>query len=199
MNRSSRASCVMRSFDEARLRVLLSELPQDLRSAFSAACAQRLAPAYNKYWKVSGSHADDKVTAALEALWDDLRGVKPLGDEELDSLSETVLQLVPDEDEASNAGTPYAEDAAAAVAFALRVRRTGAIQDAVWAARRVYEVLDNYVIRAAGEQDIDEEKALSHPLIQRELERQERDISLLQSAIRANQAKIETVNELKLN
>jgi hypothetical protein len=91
------------------------------------------------------------------------------------------MALTPQEDgvqpwtqEATNA-----QNAGMAVAYALRTRLTGEAQEAAWAARVAYEALDNFVIN---KEDIDTSKpgselrVLSHPLMQAEFERQERDL-----------------------
>ena len=75
-----------------------------------------------------------------------------------------------------------AEDAAAALTYALRCRGTGAAEEAAWAARRGYEAIDHYVINLEAKPvkgDPSEEQVLAHPLIQQELARQKRDIDEL--------------------
>jgi hypothetical protein len=88
--------------------------------------------------------------------------------------------LIPQEDD-----SPWvmeqasAEDAGAAVAYAMRCRQSGQAQDAAWSARRAYEALDHYVINR---ENIDtnkpgaEERVLGHPVVQAELARQRRDL-----------------------
>ena len=90
------------------------------------------------------------------------------------------MKLIPQEEEG-----PWipeqadAEDAGAAVAYALRCRQNGRGQEAAWSARRAYEALDRYVINR---EDIDvnvpgaETQVLAHPLVQAELTRQLRDL-----------------------
>ncbi len=73
----------------------------------------------------------------------------------------------------------YGEDAVTAVAYALRTRLSGESQDAAWAARLVYEALDNFLhnrpgLYVGGEAAV--AKELSHPLIQGEFGRQRRDL-----------------------
>jgi len=115
----------------------------------------------------------------LTQLWDDLAGNR-LDDGELRSKIDACMALIPQEDDA-----PWlmeqaaAEDAGAAVAYALRCRQSGQAKEATWAARRTYEALDHYVINR---ENIDttkpgaEERVLGHPLVQRELARQRRDL-----------------------
>lgn len=73
----------------------------------------------------------------------------------------------------------YAEDALAAVAYALRVQQNGDSQEAAWAARRVYEALDHFIIDERG---IDTNEAgsekliIENPLILQELLQQKADL-----------------------
>jgi len=81
-----------------------------------------------------------------------------------------------------------AQDAASALAYALRCRRNGEADESAWAARRAYETIDNYVINHEGidtNEPGTEMLVLSHPLIQAELTRQNRDVEeLRRGAIR---------------
>jgi hypothetical protein len=74
----------------------------------------------------------------------------------------------------------YAEDAASAVAYALRALESGEPQEAAWAARRAYEAVDHHVMSRLGIKG--ESHVLGHPLVQAELSRQQRDLSELREA-----------------
>jgi hypothetical protein len=102
---------------------------------------------------------------------------------ELESLIPEAMKLIPGEDDVPwGLERNTVEDAASATAYALRCRRNGMSQEAVWAARRANEFLDDFVINdnninpngAAAETLI-----LAHPLIQAELARQIRDLEEL--------------------
>jgi hypothetical protein len=86
-------------------------------------------------------------------------------------------------------GQAAADRAATALCYALRCRKTGEPQEAAWAARHLYEVLDDFVINR---EHIDtnqpgrENRVLAHPLIQAELARQRRDLEELFQADEAN-------------
>lgn len=173
-------------FDEQQLRARLTALPSKLRVVFAAACAQRLLPAYERYSGRRHSTEANEVAAMLERIWRDLGG-DPVGAEELQRLVDHAMAIIPRED--TNEWVPEqaaAEDAAAALAYALRCRQNGEAQEAAWAARRVYEALDHFVIER---DDVDtnvpgaEDRVLSDPLIQAELERQHRDIDELLLAV----------------
>lgn len=78
----------------------------------------------------------------------------------------------------------------AAMAYALRCRQNGEAQEAAWASRRAYEALDHFVLnREVGEgEESWEGRALSHPLVQAELVRQQSDLNDLQAATPSNMA-----------
>jgi hypothetical protein len=71
------------------------------------------------------------------------------------------------------------------LAYALRCRRNGVVQEAIWAARRACDALDEYIMN---HDNIDtnvsggEECILNHPLMQKELSRQARDLEELHEA-----------------
>jgi hypothetical protein len=78
----------------------------------------------------------------------------------------------------------YAEHATIAVAYALTSRQTGETQEAIWAARQVYDALDHFII-VRDKIDVNSSSAegtiMSHPLMQNELQRQDRDLRDLAS------------------
>jgi uncharacterized protein YjaG (DUF416 family) len=174
-------------FNEQWLIEKLNELSLALRVLFAAIAAERLSPAYLNYSRLTG-HGDPKaLSAALERLWRDVGGERMDGEEVQENL-EQVMKLLRREDD--NSWIPEqarAEDAAAAVAYALRCRENGQSTDSAWAARRAYEAVDHFVIAKMGI-DIStpgaNEAVLSSPLVQAELARQQRDIDELQARYR---------------
>jgi len=145
------------------------------------------------------------LSAILERLWLDVQGDR-MDTRQVQENVDLLMDLIPQEDAGSWVPEQaWAEDAAAAVAYALRCRQNGQAQEAAWAARRAYEALDHFVIAKEG---IDTNKAgaaqlvLAHPLVQAELLRQQRDLrellaenqeDLLQVAQRMRQrAKVES-------
>jgi uncharacterized protein YjaG (DUF416 family) len=172
-------------FDERELVAKLNELPDELRAAFAASCAERLLPAYAKFAARTGRGEAAALTAILTRLWHDLGG-NPMTDSERQAQIDACMKLIPREDDGEWVPEQAAaEDAGAAVAYALRCRLTGQAQEATWAARRAYEALDHYVINRA---NIDtnepgaEHQVRSDPLVQAELQRQQRDLSELHAS-----------------
>ena len=180
-------------FDEKELSRQIKRLSKQHRAAFAAACAQRLLPAYERFSKKTGKGGYLSLANILEHLWKDLASDQ-VAAEDIQMRISTSMALIPGEDDGPWVSEQAcAEDAASALAYALRCLRTGEAQEAAWAARRAYECLDHYVTNS---EKIDtnvsgiEVQVLSHPLIQAELGRQQRDlIELLDKSI--------TVKELR--
>lgn len=172
-------------FDEKALLAALERLPQQYRATFAAACAERLMPAYDTFSNRTGRGKSKALSDILARLWDDLAG-HVMTDAELRSEIETCMSLIPREDEGPWVpDQAAAEDAGAAVAYALRCRQSGSGQEAAWSARRSYEALDHFVIHI---EKIDtsalgaEARILAHPHVQTELAHQWRDLQDLSNA-----------------
>lgn len=177
------------SFNEELLAADLNHLPVPLRVVFAVACAERLKPAYEKFSKETGRGSPAKLAAILSRLWEDLEG-NELSPSQLQESIDSCMELIPQEDDGPWVLTQAAaEDAAAALAYALRCRQSGEAQEAAWAARRAYEAVDHFVISREG---IDVNRAgseravLSDPIVQAELSRQHRDLSDLRTASNAD-------------
>jgi uncharacterized protein YjaG (DUF416 family) len=167
------------AFDEVELLKTVERLSVIDRAAFAAACAQRLAPSYAKFSKRSDRGNPAALGKILSRLWHDLTRSEA-SDVELAALLETCMGLIPQDDDGEWVmEQAAADDAAAALAYAIRCRRAGKANEAVWSARRAFEALYHYVINHE-QFDVNEAGAeariLSHPLIQAELSRQNRDL-----------------------
>jgi uncharacterized protein YjaG (DUF416 family) len=177
-------------FDEQELVHHLDQLPPKLRVAYAAACVERLLPAYFSFSERTGKGDPNRLARILERLWADLQD-NPMSAEEIKVNLDTCTSLIPQEDEEPWVEEQvYAEDATAALAYALRARQSGESQEAAWAARRVYEAADYYVTNRVGmdiTQSSGEERVLSHGIVQAELARQRRDFEdLLNAASKEN-------------
>ncbi len=172
-------------YSESQLLKKIERLPRAHRAIFAAACAERQLPGYAIYSKKTGRGQPESLSDVLVWLW----GAIASGQYESRVISRKIdlaLQLVPREDDGPWAnGTASAEDASASVVYALKCHSSGDSQDAVWAARRAYENLDNYITTeedgavswvSQSKLPADIAQVTSHPLIQAELERQNRDL-----------------------
>lgn len=175
----------MLTFDEQALKRDLDRLSPRSRVAFAACCAQRLAGVYHRFLGQRGQpqRAVD-CDRALEYVWSHI--LKPFPVEVVEQFLADVVALIPDQDAPDwTALTAYGDDALSALAFCLSCLRSGDTQDAAWAARRVYETLDCFVMNRDNVMPADaatETRILSDSTIQAELERQARDIEDLSRA-----------------
>jgi uncharacterized protein YjaG (DUF416 family) len=169
-------------FNEQWLIKKLDELSPSLKVLFAAIAAERLSLAYLNYSRLTGRGDPTALRAALERLWRDIEG-EHMDGKQIQERLELVMKLMPREEDGSwIPEQASAEDAAAAVAYALRCRENGQSTDSAWAARRAYEAVDHFVIAKMGI-DISRpganEAVLSSRLVQAELARQRRDIDEL--------------------
>ncbi len=168
------------SHDEAADTELLNRLPERVRTLFAFLCALRIRPAYLRFWRKTGRGDPATLRSLSERLWRDLLGEQMTRDE-AQAAVDRAMELVPSEEDGWDDETqPYAEDAAAALAYAFRARLTGDAREAVWAGRRVYEAADHFaraVVARTSLITLNDEMAIrSHPLVQAELARQQRDL-----------------------
>jgi uncharacterized protein YjaG (DUF416 family) len=188
----------MEVFDEKKLVRELDQLPIWLRVAFATACAERLLPqfvAYGHQARISG----EELAQILEAVWASAEA----GEVRVPNLKETIerwLKLLPSEDEAAEAGVPFAMDAGAAAVYALRALSEGSSQEAAWAARRAYDAVDRF---AQDSLDIDlerqdaEQQLLSFPAVQRELARQRRALDALRDIAQGRHDRLDGLRQLR--
>lgn len=172
------------TYDERAIIDALDKLPRVRRTAFAATIAERMLPAFLAHAASAGEDAS-ALRQILDRLWLDLAD-DPMKNDEVQSALERCMKALPDEDAPGwTPGRTYANDAGAALAYALRARLSGLSQEAAWAARRAYDSVDHFAQTDAG---IDtnapgaEFLILSNPVVQAELGRQRRDLVDLASA-----------------
>jgi uncharacterized protein YjaG (DUF416 family) len=166
-------------YNEAANTETLERLPAQLRVAFALLCAIRILPSYERFHSRTGRGDPGALNALSDRLWQDITG-DPMTEAEVQLAIDRATRLVPTEDNGWDQETqPYAEDAAAALTYALRTRLTGDAQEAAWASRRVYESADHFVIALTGitpDTSSQELEVMTHPVVQNELARQRRDL-----------------------
>jgi uncharacterized protein YjaG (DUF416 family) len=211
-------------FDKSELARELEQLSPRRRVAFAAACAERLLPAYAHFSQRTGRGDPGRLATILDRVWGDATGGPMSVDEVQQSIDDCLKQM----ESAAEHGTDWspaqpwedavtaaraqakeavasmeaqAEDAAGALAYALRCRQNGQAQEAAWAAGRAVDAIDNFL--RSGEDpgpstpgaeerpsarlgaSARVEWARSHPLMQAELARQRADLQSL-SAVRSD-------------
>ena len=138
-------------------------------------------PRYRLFHARSGEGDPGVLDRALEDVWTDPGRAKSQ-DSKFKHQLEEVMSVIPQEDSIAGPWTEeatYGQDTAMSVAYALRARLNGEAQEAAWAARVAYEALDHFVINCEGidtNKPGEEQRVLSHPLIQAEFARQRRDL-----------------------
>lgn len=163
-------------FDEANRLRHLKELTPRSRIAFALLCATRLLPQYWRFSERTGRGDPQALQQLAESLWQHIEGT-PMAFDALDHAVGQCMDLIPAEDDGWDEETqPYAEDAAAALAYAYRAAVTSDAQEAVWASRRVYEAMDLFAGRSAADFSYAEDVRIRHPAVQMELSRQARDL-----------------------
>jgi hypothetical protein len=189
---------------EADLLSSLRALKQEGRVAFAAACAERLMPFYDRFSVSIGRDIDRTIRGILERVWGGLGGPVPIDISRLLGRCDDAELLI-DQGEwtMERAG---AEDAVAALAYALRCWKSADPQEAVWAARRACEAIDA-VVEIQNESSASAPASLGyeHPLVQAKLARQRRDleellgqrVTVAQLRMRAQEESLEMIKERK--
>jgi len=178
----------MRNFDKQKLIADLEGVPPPLRVAFAAACAERQMPAYRAFASQSGLGDAEALRRFLDDAW--LNPAKS-DEPEFHRQLQDCLNLIPKEDTVNpwTEEATHAQDAGISLAHTLRTRISGEAEEAAWSAQVAYESLDNFVINR---ENIDtnlpdsEARVLSHPLVQAELARQQRDLDELRGVAPRN-------------
>lgn len=154
----------LKTYDESMLVKRLSSLDRESKTAFAAACAQRLLPLFERYAQTAGRRDDpDRLSAVVSAAW---RAAAGLGDEaEARRLQAAAEAMVPSDDgDDWCLELGYGQNAAAAAAYAIRTWLTDDPQEAAWAARQVYELADCAVLQGSPALDLNTADADSQVL-----------------------------------
>ena len=172
-------------FNEELLNEELDRLAPAVNLAFAACCAQRLRSVCHAFARVTGrTHIADLVDQSLDYIWTHILSSPDTS--QTDQLLEDLMDAMPTERDSDRSElTAYAEDGMSSVAYCLRFMQSGDAQEAAWAARRVYEALDQCVLYRGDIQVYEpggEARIIEDPLIQVELSRQARDLAELKSA-----------------
>lgn len=123
----------------------LSRLPRRLLVLPALLAATRLLPAYERFCNKTGRGDAESLFELHAALRREVVHGAALTEFEIVQAANTVEAMVPSEVDGWDEGTqPYAEDAAAALAYAFRALTESSAQAAAWALRRAYEAADRF-------------------------------------------------------
>jgi hypothetical protein len=169
-------------YDDA-LKADLKVLPQRTQAAFSAACAERLYPAYAAFVKASARDDHGLVRRTLDIAREAAKtGSVPVADPA--DLFEQCVALIPRDESGEDAIPAHADDAIASTAYALQAAAGLDGRAAGWAAERVTNSLDSFLL--TNEIDISdpeaERRVWEHPLVAAEVDRRKDDLRQLADA-----------------
>jgi len=175
----------MHEYREESLKEELGRFTPSARLAFAACCAQRLLSVCHTFAELTRrSEIGDLVDQALDHIWNHILSTPE--NQRTDQLLDDLMAAMPTEDDPERTElTAYAEDGMSSVAYCLRFMQSSDPQEAAWAARRVYETLDQCVLyrdEISPYEPGGEARVLADPMIQAELARQARDLADLKSA-----------------
>lgn len=164
--------------DATQLLQKIEGLPRQLRTAFAAACAERMLAEYARYSEQAQIGKPDVLKSILTRLWQDI-GCDEMSQTEIELAKETCDKLVPARPHPSVPGPIIVEDAPAAVLYALECHQSGMAQQAAWAAECARETLEESVMEKEEIQGYPAEvndRLDRHPLLRAEVARQNRDL-----------------------
>lgn len=169
------------AFSSENLTRKLSKLGRLHQLAFGASCCERLLPNYVAFREDTGWGDLGPIRTALDKTWKHLFGGS-LTSERTRDLIESCEQVTPASDDFESLYVTAAQDACFAVCSLLDYVLDVGTDKIVRAATYATDSVDLYVQESEGLLSSDpslEQKILNHPLMQRELEKQDQDISTL--------------------
>ena len=163
---------VLHTYDERDLVSRLSRLDRQSKTAFAAACAQRLLPMFDRYSQSAGApKLGSRLAEIVNYAWEAAAaGRAPVT---MDALQTDAEAMVPSDQDGWTREMGYGQNSAAAAAYAIRTWLTDDPQEAAWAARQVYELADYVVLQSKPDLDLNSSHTaawvLASDLVQHEL------------------------------
>ncbi|MGF1526863.1 MAG: DUF416 family protein [Candidatus Competibacterales bacterium] len=147
-------------------------------------CTTRQLEACEQFAERFAPESKGSAKAVIDQLWEAVVG-NSSEKTNWEAVQKEVMELLPEEQDQWAPFHVYADHAIASLAYTIRCLLKPDAQEAAWSARRAYEAADQAAIRdldvQTGAAD-SEARILAHPIVQRELQRQQRDLRLLQSS-----------------
>jgi hypothetical protein len=169
------------SYDKQDLLGELAALPQPARLACATAAATRLMPASERFAFVAATGREGRAREIVAELWQCILTDDP-GQQPWPEVLGEVMGMIPGKEVEGGLLTQMAEDALASLAYAIRCLLVDDPRQAEAAVGREYDATDQAAIRLTGvvpNTPKKEARLLAHPLIQRALGRQHKDLILL--------------------
>jgi uncharacterized protein len=178
----------MTQFDEITLTGRLDALPAQHRVAFAVSCCERLVPNYRAFHFMEKWGDPSILDGALSALWGSVLGARQLDRSSWQYYVSRCESVTPDTEDFYSVFAGPAQCACAAIIYAIETLLTGNPSQAALAGRLAYETVDMYVrsvddpIHASHPASPQFDKWLeTHPLLTAELNKQDDDLSVLES------------------
>jgi hypothetical protein len=124
--------------DQARVAERIGRLQARSRTALAAACAERLATAYEAYADPARGDDVQLVGDALRSVWAHVESGGPVVVD-----TARLEQEIPGLDDEWREGTDFVESAVTCVTYAVRAATTGHPHAAAWAVVALYEAADS--------------------------------------------------------
>ncbi|MFI7367668.1 DUF416 family protein [Streptomyces sp. NPDC050149] len=132
----------MREFDSDRTLSRLERLSRWALCVFSAACVEVLAPAYRRFCEIEEVGDPAAITGLLEFVWDQLAESEVDWNSSRAPASDSLLPLIPNQDEEWNEWSAPAENCVTAAVLLVDLYSTGQPELAARAAQQAYEAVD---------------------------------------------------------
>lgn len=184
-------------FEEQELTEKLNRLDARARLIFAVSCAERLFPAYVLFSEAVRFGDSAFMRSCLDSLWLDV-SAHTIQAIDFQARLDQCMLLIPNENEVWSEQQPCAEDAGAALAYALRTKLTGGAQEAAWAGRRAFEAM-HYLAerRLDAKLDTSVNDAQDHEYVQTELGYQQEVLGLFSNSVSSGDLSDLMISELK--
>lgn len=160
----------------------LADMPAWSRAGFAAACAERLLEVYRLFAKRTRTGEPDTLASALEIVWDYVIKRERPSSREIESGSAQCARLTPDLEKETSPLVSGALNAVNAVGAALDCIRSGTTDPCAEASTLVTDTIYLALGHVVAEGDPQLwQRTDAHPLIARELARQNSDLRPLQA------------------
>jgi uncharacterized protein YjaG (DUF416 family) len=168
----------MRRFDDALLRNRLGRLPKWKQLGFVLLLCERMMPNFKEFGAAAGFDVSRYVDS-MGLAWDSLIAVR--NGRDYKPLSESSLAGAPSTEESVHRFTSLALNAALSVSSLMSIMDDGRIEHAVEVAQLACDGVELYIqfLESVPQIPLARGRVLDHPLMQRELERQESDLEFL--------------------
>ena len=170
-------------YDEAVILSRLSAVDRSAKTAFAASCAQRLLRLFDRYALSAGTpELAPRLVSIVVAAWDVASGAEA----DVAALQAEAEGMVPTDEDGWTLETGYAQNAAAAAAYAIRTWLSDDPREAAWAARQVYDLADYAVLQGRPALDLNapesEAQVLESETVQNALRAIDRALAVVESA-----------------